>query len=104
MTSTAAWWIVGSAATLGILYWLSHSWNVTGVIEVGEPTVTYHVGNGGADAPTGSAAPVIEAPPGPHRNAVSAPISSTVAKRLLGCCASSTSRITWSRLMPCAFA
>src|ERR1041385_4087035 len=46
---------------------------------------------------TGSAAPVMEAAPGPDRNTASAPISSTVANILLGCCANSTSRITSSR-------
>ena len=55
MTNTAAAWAVGIAAAAGILYWLAHSWNVTGVIEVGEPTVTYRTGDGGSDVPTGSA-------------------------------------------------
>ena len=54
MTNTTAAWAVGIAAAAGILYWLAHSWNVTGVIEVGVPTVTYRVGQG-ADVPTGSA-------------------------------------------------
>src|SRR5882724_7770617 len=39
---------------------------------------------------TGSAMPVIDAAASLARNTVSAPNSSTVAKRLLGCCASST--------------
>ena len=43
---------------------------------------------------TGSAAPVIEAAASLARKTASAPISSTVAKRLFGCCARSTSRIT----------
>ena len=53
---------------------------------------------------TGSAVPVIDWPPGPHRNTASAPISSTSAKRLFGWAASSTSRITSSRLIPRALA
>ena len=42
---------------------------------------------------TGSAVPVIDAAASLRRNTASAPISSTVAKRLFGCCASSTSWI-----------
>ena len=38
--------------------------------------------------------PVIDAAASPARNTVSAPSSSTPANRLLGCCASSTSRMT----------
>src|SRR5262249_46753674 len=53
---------------------------------------------------TGNATPVIEAAASLARNTVSAPISSTVAKRLLGCWARSTSRMTCSRGMPCALA
>src|SRR5262245_18667483 len=53
---------------------------------------------------TGKATPVIEAAASLARNTVRAPISSIVAKRLFGCCASSTSRITCSRGMPCALA
>src|SRR5215831_10488345 len=53
---------------------------------------------------TGNAMPVIEAAAPEARKTESAPSSSTVAKRLLGCCASSTSRITFSRGMLCAFA
>ena len=58
LTNKTAWWIAGASATLGVLYWLLHSWTVTGVIEVGTPTMTYTSGNGGAPAPTGSAQPI----------------------------------------------
>src|SRR5215212_4752603 len=53
---------------------------------------------------TGSAVPVIEAAASLARNVASAPISSTVAKRLLGCWARRTSRITCSRGIPWDFA
>src|SRR5262249_561452 len=53
---------------------------------------------------TGSPMPVIEPAASEERKTDSAPSSSTVAKRLLGCCASSTSRITFSRGMLCALA
>src|SRR6516225_6873997 len=53
---------------------------------------------------TGSAMPVIEPAASEARKTDSAPSSSTVAKRLLGCCARSTSRITFSRGMLCALA
>ena len=53
---------------------------------------------------TGSATPVIEAAASPHRNTTVPAISSTVAKRFVGCSARKTLRITSSRLMPCAFA
>ena len=53
---------------------------------------------------TGIAVPVIEAAASEARNTAKAPSSSTVAKRLFGCCASSTSRITCSRGMPCDLA
>lgn len=55
MTNKLAWWIVGSAATAGVLYWLSHSWTVTGVVEAGEATLSYRSMDGGANVPTGSA-------------------------------------------------
>lgn len=54
MTNKTALIIVGTAAGLGVLYWLAHSWNVTGVVEAGTPTLTYKVGMG-SDTPTGSA-------------------------------------------------
>src|SRR5205823_4772832 len=47
----------------------------------------------------GSAAPVIEAAASLARKTASAPISSTVANFLFGCCASNTSRTTCSREM-----
>src|SRR5205823_2724028 len=53
---------------------------------------------------TGKAMPVIEPAASDARKTDSAPNSSTVAKRLLGCCASNTSRITFSRGMLCALA
>jgi len=65
--------------------------------------VSHHT-PGAASHASGSAAPVIDAPPSVDRNTVSAPSSSTVANRLLGCWPSSTSRMTWSREMPCALA
>lgn len=55
MSNKTALIIAGTAVGLGVLYILAHSWNVTGVIEVGTPTITYHVGTGGNDTPTGSA-------------------------------------------------
>src|SRR5436190_4424607 len=53
---------------------------------------------------TGSAVPVMDAPPGPQRKTARAPSSATSAKRLLGWAASRTSRMTSSRLMPRALA
>lgn len=55
MTNKTAFIIAGTVLGAGVLYILAHSWNVTGVIEVGMPTITYHVGTGGNDTPTGSA-------------------------------------------------
>ena len=53
---------------------------------------------------TGSAVPVIEAALSLHRKTASAPISSTVAKRLVGWFFRKTSRMTASRAMLCDFA
>ena len=53
---------------------------------------------------TGRATPVMELAASPHRNTTVAAISSTVAKRFVGCSARKTLRMTSSRLMPCALA
>lgn len=45
--------LVIGGAVAGVLYWLAHSWNVTGVIEAGAPTLTYNVGSGGGSTSGG---------------------------------------------------
>ena len=58
MSNKTALIIAGTAVGLGVLYILAHSWNVTGVIELGQPTISYTVGTGGNDTPTGSVRPI----------------------------------------------
>ena len=54
MTEKVAKVLVVGGGVAAVLYWLAHSWTVTGVIEVGEPTMTYNVGSGGGAVPTGA--------------------------------------------------